>query len=83
MERTMPIVFKQIFEPSELTKSVLELLFSYESEEQKSSNYTDFTLVGLLKLAKSLLMEKPGLLSSDECGTTLNMLVQKCLFNQQ
>ena len=75
MEKTMPVVFKKIIDPADFTKSVLEQLFSYESEEQKNSNFTDFTLVGLLKLATNLLISKPGLLSSTECGKTLNMLV--------
>lgn len=61
---------------------MLESLHSYESEETKNSVTTDFTLVGLLKLSRSLLLQKPGLLTSDECGQILNMLVTKFLFNQ-
>lgn len=71
----VPESFKQLIEPVAFTKRVLESLNSYESEETKNSLTTDFTLVGLLKLSRSLLLLKPGLLSSHECGQILNMLV--------
>ena len=33
MEKSMPVVFKKLIEPADFTKSVLESLFQYESEE--------------------------------------------------
>jgi hypothetical protein len=58
------------------------LLFNYESCETKNSIVTDFTLVGLLKLSRNLLLLRPGILSAEECGQTLNILVTTFLFNQ-
>ena len=41
MEKTQPIVFKKIFAPDQFTKDVIEQLFAYESQENKTSNFTD------------------------------------------
>ena len=35
-----------------------------------------------MDLAQTILLANPGMLSMKECDTFLNMLVQKCLFNQ-
>lgn len=77
-----PESFVKMIEPNRFTKHVLERLAAYESEENKNSVQTDFTLVGLLKLSRNLLLLKPGLLTPEECGVILNMLVTKFLFNQ-
>ena len=69
-------------EPTVLIKRVYSQLENYQSQETKTITYRDYTLVGLISLAKAILVANPGILSKSECDAFLNMLVQKCLFNQ-
>ena len=69
-------------EPTELIKRVYSQLENYQSQETKTSTVPDHTLVGLINLAKTILVANPGILNKNECDAFLNMLVEKCLFNQ-
>lgn len=77
-----PSTYPRIVEPTELIKRVYNQLENYQSQETKTSTVSDHTLVGLISLAKTVLLANPGILNKNECDAFLNMLVQKCLFNQ-
>ena len=73
----------KMLDPANLTKGILDQLDKYKSQESKTSSVTDYTLVGLIDVAKTLLEVNKDVLSQHECAITMNMLVEKCIFNKQ
>lgn len=81
LKKTSPLVFKELFDPKQLTKFGLELLNEYDSSEKRNQSI-DHTLVGLLKLLRCMLVyETEDLLTPVERAKVIKMIVEKCLFN--
>lgn len=55
MERREPMNFTAIFEPVALIKDLIGQLNLYKSQESKTSIVADHTLVGIIRLAQTLL----------------------------
>lgn len=61
------------------------MINEYKSIENRQTAVVDNTLVGLLTLVRDLISSEEGsqVLSQQHKSEVLNMLVEKCLFNQQ
>lgn len=62
MEVREPMNFKVIFEPAALIKDLVSQLDLYKSQESKTSIIADHTLVGIIKLAQTLLQANGDIL---------------------
>lgn len=74
-------MFKEIFNPAELIKSLIQILHSYSSFEKKGSYAEDYNLSGIIAIINIIINNNQNCLTESESYELIKEIMENLLFS--